>query len=84
MDKKLAQRLKLATPPEGMFDVQFNTGNSPIQGTVATTVILTLVNKGLEGKSGSVANRVTLMATATSISKAQKSALNEALLLLGV
>jgi hypothetical protein len=85
VDKKLAERLKKVTPEGGMFDVSFNTGNSPVRDTVATTVILTLVNKAVDGKPGSVANRITLMAThAKGIAQAQKEALNQALLLLGV
>lgn len=85
MDKKLAERLKKVTPEGGMYDVQFSTGNSPIRDTVATTVILTLVNKAVDGKQGSVANRITLMAVdKDSISGAQRTALSEALTLLGV
>lgn len=84
MNKKLALRLKSATPDGGSFDVQFNTTNGNKPGTIGSTVIVVLVKKAEDGKGPIVQSRLTVSAISEDLMAAQESALDSALTLLGV
>lgn len=84
MDKKLATRLSKIVPEEGGFDLSFNLSNSGQPGKVASTLSLTIFASGKEGKGPTITKKILMPAIADNIETANREALENTLVLLGV